>query len=145
MSTVHHEHQASGDYVDNGLVTRTHVDCLFSTVRNIAPHPVYFGFLPNGYGKRLDSGESYSFWGNIQDWMNRYTPDQSAVASLLLALYGSVAKGISPVLALVKTPAVHLFDSTTEHTKILTLANSNFVAADPCWGAYLSSSIPHAV
>jgi hypothetical protein len=34
-----------------------------------------------------------------------------------------------------------LFDATVDVTKILTLNNNSFAAADPCWGDYMSSSV----
>ena len=37
--------------------------------------------------------------------------------------------------------ALSMMSSTLDETKILTLVNGTFVAADPCWGEYSSSSI----
>jgi len=109
-------------------------ECLYSTVRNISPAEKYFGFLGH-HGKRLACGEQISVWGDLQHWLTRFTPNERARRSLEAALAGA-----NPVLALVKTPAVHLFDETTNETKILTLNNGSFAAADPCWGEYSSSS-----
>jgi hypothetical protein len=109
-------------------------ECLYSTFRNIGPSEKFFGFLPP-HGKRLACGEEISIWGDPQHWLTRFTPNERARRSLEEALAGA-----NPVLVLVKTPAVHLFDATADETKILTLNGGSFVAADPCWGAYSSSS-----
>jgi len=111
-------------------------ECLYTSVRNIAPTEKFFGFLPP-HGRRLACGEELSFWGTIQSWLTRFTPNERGRRSLEEALAGE-----NPAIAIVKSPAVHLFDETLDETKILTLDGGNFAAADPCWGAY-SSSLTH--
>jgi len=108
-------------------------ECLYSTVRNISTAEKFFGFLPP-HGRRLACGEELSFFEDIQSWLYRNTPNERGRRSFEAALTDSV-------LVLVKTPAVHLFDPTRDETKILTLDNGSFIAADPCWGAYSSVSI----
>jgi len=110
-------------------------ECLYSVLRNIGPSEKFFGFFPP-HGKRLACGEEIAVWGDFQHWLNtRPTPDERGRRSFEEAL-----AGVNPVLVYVKSPAVHLFDETTDETKILTLNNGSFVAADPCWGTYSSSS-----
>jgi hypothetical protein len=109
-------------------------ECLYSEVRNISPAEKFFGFLPP-HGRRLACGEALSFWGDIQSWLYRNTPNERGRRSFEEAIAGA-----TPVMTLVKTPSVHLFDSTLHETQIITLANAVFVAADPCWGAYSSSA-----
>ena len=108
--------------------------CLYSTVRNIATTTKYYGFLPE-HGKRMACGEELTVWGDIQHWLTRFTPNGRARRSLEEALTTNA------VLAIVNTPSVHLYDSTLADTKILTLDNGSFAAADPCWGAYESESV----
>jgi hypothetical protein len=108
-------------------------ECLYSTFRNISSAEKFFGFLPP-HGRRLACGEEISIFGDIQSWINKYTPNERARRSLEEALAGA-----NPVIALVKSPAAHLFDAALDETKILTLDSGSFVAADPCWGAYSSS------
>jgi len=108
-------------------------ECLYSTVRNISSTEKFFGFLPP-HGRRLACGEELSIWGDIQHYLAKYTPNERGRRSLESALTGD-----SPVMALVNSPAVHLFDSTLDQTQILTLDNGAFAAADPCWNAYSSS------
>jgi len=110
-------------------------ECLYSTVRNIALTEKFFGFLPP-HGRRLACGEELSFWGDIQHYLAKYTPNERGRRSLEEAIAGD-----SPVMVLVKSPAVHLYDETLDDTQILTLDNGAFAAADPCWGSYSSSSL----
>jgi hypothetical protein len=106
--------------------------CLYSTVRNIATTEKYYGFLPE-HGKRMACGEELTVWGDIQHWLTRFTPNGRARRSLEYALENGF-------IVIANTPAVHLFDETLDETKILTLDNGSFAAADPCWGAYSSSA-----
>jgi len=109
-------------------------DCLYSTVRNLRDKNTYFGFLPQ-HGKRLAPGEEVTVWGDIQHHMTKLTPNERGRRSLENALTNA-----NPDIALVKTPAVHLFDTTLNETKIITLTAGAMVLADPCWGDYSSSS-----
>ena len=112
--------------------------CLYSTVRNVATTEKFFGFLPP-HGRRLACGEELSVWGHLQNWLTRFTPNDRARRSLEVALTNTLA--VPNVLALVNTPAVHLYDPTLDNTKILELDNATLAVADPCWGAYSSVSI----
>lgn len=118
------------------------VECLYSTVRNISTTERFFGFLPP-HGRRLACGEEMTVWGDIQTWLTRFTPNDRARRSLEGALRSThdIRFPHEGVLALVKTPAVHLYDATLDVTKIITLANGTFVDTDPCWGDYSSVSI----
>jgi len=112
--------------------------CLYTIVRNIGLTEMFFGFLPP-HGRRLACGEELAVWGDLQHWLTRFTPNDRAKRSLEVALAGDST--YSSRLAIVSTPSVHLYDSVQEETKILTLNNSTFVMADPCWGSYSSQSI----
>jgi hypothetical protein len=120
------------------LQTPTAVECLYSTVRNIALTEKFFGFLPP-HGRRLACGEELTVWGDIQHWLTRFTPNDRARRSLQVALAGDST--YATTLALVNTPSVHLFDAGQDETKILTLVNGTFTMADPCWGSYSSESL----
>lgn len=113
-------------------------ECLYSTVRNIALTEKFFGFLPP-HGRRLACGEELTVFGEVKDYLQRFTPNERAKRSLEVALAGDAT--YSKVLALVKTPAVHLFDDTLDETRILTLVNGAAVYADPCWGSYSSEAL----
>ena len=117
---------------------QTETECLYSTVRNIWPTEKFYGFLPP-HGRRLACGEEMTVWGSIQHWLTRFTPNERARRSLERSLHPS--DGSDPKLVLVNSPSVHLYDATRDETKILTLDNGAFVAADPCWGSYSSLSI----
>lgn len=116
----------------------TTAECLYSTVRNVATTTRFFGFLPP-HGRRLACGEEVTVFGNIQAWLQRFTPNDRAKRSLQEAL--TPTDGSSRSLVIVNTPAVHLFDATLDITRILVLDNGSFATADPCWGQYSSSSI----
>jgi len=120
------------------LQTPAAVECLYSTVRNIALTEKFFGFLPP-HGRRLACGEELTVWGDIQHWLTRFTPNDRARRSLQTALAGDGT--YSATLALVKTPSVHLFDAALDNTRIITLNTNSLVLADPCWGAYSSESL----
>ena len=111
-------------------------DCLYSTVRNLLSREAYFGFLPQ-HGKRLAAGEEITVWGDVQHHLTKLTPNERGRRSLEASIDDS---NNDAKLALVKSPAVHLADLTTDETKILTLDNGSFAAADPCWGSYSSSA-----
>lgn len=108
--------------------------CLFSTIRNLLPRTAYFDFIPP-YGKRLACGEEVTVWGDIQHHFTKLTANDRRMRSFQNALRNKH-------IALVKTPAVHLFDTTFDETKILTLDSGSVVLADPCWGEYSSSAAP---
>jgi hypothetical protein len=109
-------------------------ECLYTTVRNIDTETHFFGFLPP-HGRRLECGEAFSFWGDIQSWIWNNLPNERARRSFEEALAGD-----NPVLVLVKSPAPHLFDHTNDETQILDLDGGTLAAVDPCWGTYQSSA-----
>lgn len=111
----------------------TQTECLYSTIRNLCSTEKYLGFVPP-HGRRLDAGESLSFWGNIQDWLNRNTPNDRARHSLEAAL-------VAGKVAIVKTPAVFVVDSTWHETQMLAARAGVFITTDPCWGAYSSKFV----
>ena len=49
--------------------------CLYTTVRNMDSVAHYYGFLPP-HGRRLDSCEEMSFWGNLWDRFHKLTPQE---------------------------------------------------------------------
>jgi hypothetical protein len=109
-------------------------ECLYTTVRNISATTLFFGFLPP-HGKRLACGEAFSFWGDIQSWVWNNLPNERERRSFEEALAGT-----NPVLVIVQTPAMHLFDPTLDQTQIISLDNDTLAPADPCWGTYQSST-----
>jgi len=56
---------------------RSETECLYSTLRNVAPTEKFFGFLPP-HGRRLACGEEITVWGVIQHWLTRFTPNERA-------------------------------------------------------------------
>ncbi len=113
-------------------------ECLYSTLRNVSPTSKFFGFIPP-HGRRLACGEEITVFGHIQHWLMKYTPNERGRRSLEDALHP--ADGCDPKIAIVKTPAPHLLDTTRDRTQILTLDAGGFVGADPCWGSASSVSI----
>jgi hypothetical protein len=107
--------------------------CLYTTVRNISGKVLFFGFLPP-HGKKLDIGEEITIPGTIHSYFARPTYHGRHQRS-----FESAVAGDNPTLAIVKTPAVHVFDEVLDRTYILKLHNGSFIKADPCWGTYSSS------
>jgi hypothetical protein len=106
--------------------------CLMTTVRNISGVQQFFGFLPP-HGRTLGAGEQYSTPGDLATFLacksgggsvKKYEALERALANALLAL--------------VSTPAVHLYDPIRAETEVLELSDGNFEPATPCWGAYVS-------
>lgn len=105
---------------------------LYSTLRNMLYREVYIGFIGN-HGKRIAAGEEVTVFGDIQNVFYRQTPNDRGRRSLQNMLKNDQ-------LVIVKSPSVYLYDATTDETKILTLNNGSFAAADPLWGSYSSSA-----
>ncbi len=110
--------------------------CLYTTLRNMSAQRQYFGFLPP-HGRYLDSCEEFSVAGDMMSWFKRQTEQSRARRSFEAALEAGV-------LAIVSSPAVHLFDTTLDVTGVLALDNNTLLTTDPCWGAYASSACPAA-
>lgn len=104
-------------------------------------------FTPNERARRsLEvalSGSAQQYAGPFQDGVkfpSSLTANKTQTAALTAAgvtwsTTGQSAGGrtIPRTLAIVKTPAVHLYDQTTKNTMILWLNNNAFYAIDPCW------------
>lgn len=104
--------------------------CLYTTLRNTSGAAMYFGFLPP-HGRTLDDGEEISVFGDVTSLFRGQPANNRAKRSFEAALDAGN-------LAIIKTPAVHLYDETLDQTKMLTLDNDSFAVADPCWGSYSS-------
>jgi hypothetical protein len=108
----------------------TNTNCMLTKVRNMSGKTATFGFLPP-HGKRLTSGEEYTFFGSPETLLGAITKKRQREA-FLQALKDEV-------LVIVSTPAVHVYDETKDVTKVLGVNNGTVTAGDPCWGTYSSS------
>ena len=120
------------------LAATSGAECLYSTVRNIGLTGKFFGFLPP-HGRRLACNEEITVFGEVKDYLQRFTPNERAKRSLEVALAGDAT--YAKTLVIVNTPSVHLYDATLDVTRILTLDNGSVSLADPCWGEYSSGSL----
>jgi hypothetical protein len=109
-------------------------DCLYSTLRNMLNREAYYGFLPP-HGRRLAAGEEVTVFGDIQHYFARQTPNDRGRRSLEAALCKN-----DPDIVIVKDPALHLTDLTTDDTKVIQLSGGTLSAVDACWGSYSSSA-----
>ena len=101
--------------------------CLYTKVRNISHSSRTFSFLPP-HGRILTPGQEAYIKGDLA---TRLATDDRKFGSLVTAL-------TNQELAIVSTPAVHLFDPTTDNTKVLKVTAGVLGIADPCWGGYHS-------
>ena len=113
----------------------------YTKVRNVSTAKKFFGFLPP-HGRWLDALEQISFWGDIASWLKGAIPNDRARRSFELAVAGTAT--VSPSLAVIHTPAVHLQDQTTEDVKVVAWKSATSASApimvDPSWGNYYSST-----
>lgn len=107
---------------------QTALEELYSTVVNLTDGERSFGYLGQ-HGRRLAAGEQYTVPGNIVDQI-------AANRRKFQALERDLDDG---VVAIVKTPAVFLYDETEDQTKVLTLDNETLGSADASYGGYSSS------
>lgn len=113
------------------------ITCLQTKVRNMSGKEAFFGFLPP-HGKRLASGEEYSYFGGVDTLYSSITKKRHRTA-----LQNAVNNG---KIVIVQTPTPHYYDATLDVTKILAVQNSVVNDVDPCWGDYSSSiTDPHTV
>lgn len=109
-------------------------ECLYSTLRNMRAQETYFGFLPP-HGRRLASGEEITVFGDIKSYFTKLAPHDRARRSFEAALCKD-----DPDIVIVRDPALHLSDLTTDDTQVITLSGGRLSVADPCWGPYSSSA-----
>lgn len=103
--------------------------CLYTTVRNTSGSVRSFGFLGD-HGMRLAVGEQVTVRGNLVD----------QIAKRKRAFQGLERALEATDLAVLKTPAVHLYDDTNDEVKMLALDAGVLGGTDPCWGALSLSS-----
>jgi hypothetical protein len=104
------------------------LECLSTTVRNGTGKSHFFGYLAR-HGKRLAAGETYNMAG---DMVTRFRGDPR----LLKALQNDLKNGN---IAIVRTPALHVYDETSDDTQVIRLRGGTVGHEAPCWG-YFSSS-----
>jgi hypothetical protein len=114
------------------------VDCFYTTVVNISGGERVFGFLGK-HGRRLDADEQYTVPGDLRQVATRNRRTFQALERAVGGYTDSGGNVHPPSLAIIKTPAVHLWDSTLTRNRMLTLANGVLGVADPCAGHYESA------
>jgi len=97
--------------------------CLYTTVVNTGPERC-FSFLGK-HGKRLAAGEQFSQAGNLADQLAGHKRKFDAFERALT----------DGALAVMKTPAVHVYDEADEATQILGAASGEVTLENPCWGS----------
>lgn len=103
-------------------------ECLKTTVRNISGGTRSFGFL-GAHGRRLADNEIITLPGNVIDHLGGGGHwDQRKFKALERALQAD-----PPLLEIMETPAVHLYDETRTLTRILVQDAGVLGTIDPCW------------
>ena len=112
-------------------------NCTETKVRNMSGGEAFFGFLPP-HGKRLASGEEYSYFGSPETLYASITKKRHRTA-----LQSALTDG---KIVIVSTPSAIAYDETLDVSKAIGVTNGSVVAIDACWGAYSSSiTDPHTV
>lgn len=98
------------------------VECLDTVVQNVSGAAGVFDFLPP-HGFSLEANEMISIQGDLN---TRISGHKRKSASLRQALKDGA-------IQIIRTPAVHIFDTGNDTVKTLTLVNGTLGIADPCW------------
>lgn len=102
--------------------------CLYTSVKNMAGHDLYFGFLPP-HGVLLADGETLSVRGDLTTRIASARDADRAFPSFEECLDDTE-------IVILKTPAVVLYDETDEVVRELTVAGGELGVSEPCWGYY---------
>lgn len=102
------------------------VACLYTTVKNTSGVDNHFGFLPP-HGVTLGADAEYSVAGDLVTRIANARDSERTMPSFEGCLDRTE-------LVILHSPAVHLYDATTEEVKVLDLDNSTLGTIDPCWG-----------
>jgi len=101
---------------------------LYTTIQNTSGASMYYGFLPP-HGKTLAADEEYSIAGDLTT--------RIAMHKASARIFPSYESNLDAVkFVILKTPAVHLFDSTTQVVKLLMLDNKTLGTVHPDWGHF---------
>lgn len=112
-------------------------NCMQTKVRNMSGAEAFFGFLPP-HGKRLASGEEYTYFGSPDTLYASITKKRHRTA-----LQNALTDG---KIVIVSTPSPIAYDATLDVSKAIGVNNGSASVSDPCWGAYSSSiTDPHTV
>jgi hypothetical protein len=102
-------------------------ESLSTVLRNVSEKTKVFGCFKRSY--RLAPGQELTIPGDV------FASLQGDVRKIKV-LQDLLTEG---VLAIVKSPNVHLYDEGLDITKVLKLNNGTLATEDPSWGAYSSS------
>lgn len=97
---------------------------LYTTVENTSGSAKVFGFLGT-HGKRLAANETYTVPGDLVSKLGALRSQRK-----FKALEKALQDGD---LTIVSSPAVYLYDATTEATRELSLDNDVLGTVDPQW------------
>jgi hypothetical protein len=112
--------------------------CLFTTVKNVSGATRVFGFL-GARGMRLTANEVVTVPGNLISALGN---GGRGSQRKFKGLQRSLDKNSS--LEILETPAVHLYDSVHERTRVLALQGQVLGVVDPCWESSGSSTFSAA-
>jgi len=106
------------------------VACLFTSVTNTSGGELYFGFLPP-HGRRLAANDQIYFFGDIQDWINRYATNYKVRQAIETAISnGDLRIDHTPAVVVSDGPG----DSGKYHKQIVLEGNGCLATADElCW------------
>ena len=104
------------------------VGSLYTTIKNTSGAARYYGWLPP-HGRELAEDEEVNVPGDLT---TRLASNRD---------YGRAFKAFEADLdntdiVILKTPAVHLYDSEDNNVKLLALNNATLGTIDPDWGYY---------
>lgn len=105
-------------------------DCLHTIVKNTSGTEKTFGFL-GPRGKRLTAGQSFTVPGDLVATLGAMTSQRR-----FNALKAALKRG---TLAIVSSPAVFLYDDTSDKTRTLAVDNGVLGTVDPCYDSSGSS------
>lgn len=104
--------------------------CLYTTVVNTSGAERTFSFLGK-HGKRLAADEQFSQPGNLGDQLAGHKRKFDAFERALE----------NGDLAVMKSPAVHVYDEADEATKVLGAESGDITLENPCWGSLESVDV----
>lgn len=98
------------------------LECLDTVVQNVSGAAITASMLPP-HGVVMAANEMMSFPGDLVTRLSRHKRKLAAFKSAIS----------SGVLRILRTPAVHLLDATTDLVKTLSLDNGTLGTSTPCW------------
>jgi hypothetical protein len=106
--------------------------CLTTVVQNTSGVSMFFGFL-GAHGATLPAGGQHN---SVGDLVSRLMARPTRGVRDVYALDRALAAG---TLAILSSPALHVYDAIESQTKIVTLSDNVLDVQNPCWGTFASA------